>query len=160
MSRACRRLQSSTQRLARAELRTEDRLCFCELPDSPDSSEYPPSSNESDEDDFDYGGATAYANQRNQVLQTDSAAMKNRSTSPNGKGEGKVSEQEKVTVAIVNIAKTPSEDYFRQAFAVRNFHEQPLESRGKPRTSPKEKGQRKESEQEKVTVATVSLACR
>ena len=40
---------------ARAELRTEPIVWFCELSDSPDGSEYAPSSNESDEDDFDYG---------------------------------------------------------------------------------------------------------
>ena len=44
MSKAYRILQSLTRRLARAELRTEQRLWFCELPDSPGSSEYAPSS--------------------------------------------------------------------------------------------------------------------
>ena len=45
-----RRLQSWHRRLARAQLRTKQRLWFCELPDSPDSSFYAPSSNERDED--------------------------------------------------------------------------------------------------------------
>ena len=95
-----------TRRLVRAEFRTGQRLWFCELPDSPDSSEDAPSSNESDEDDFDYGAfidrATAHANQRNQLRQTDSSAKKNRPASPEGKG--KMSEQEKVTVAMVTVA--------------------------------------------------------
>ena len=42
------------ERLARAELRIERRLWLCELPDSPDSSDYAPAPNESDEDDFDF----------------------------------------------------------------------------------------------------------
>ena len=50
-----RSLQSWCRRLARAELRTEQRLYFGELPASPDSIVYAPSTNESDEDDFDYG---------------------------------------------------------------------------------------------------------
>ena len=37
-----------------AELRIKRRLWLCELPDSPDSSDYAPSSNECDEDDFDF----------------------------------------------------------------------------------------------------------
>ena len=45
MSKAYRILQSLTRRWARAELRTEQRIWFCELPDSPDNSEYAPSSN-------------------------------------------------------------------------------------------------------------------
>ena len=89
MSKAFRRLQSWTRRLARAALRIKQRLRVCELPDSPDSSEYAPFSNESDEDDFDCGtfidGETAHANQRNQFHQTNSSAKKNRSTSPQGK---------------------------------------------------------------------------
>ena len=44
---------------------------FCELPDSPENSEDVPSTNESDEDDFDCGAfvhrATACAEQRNQL---------------------------------------------------------------------------------------------
>ena len=48
--------------------------------------------------------ATGYANQRNQLPQTHPSAKKDRSTSPTGKGQGKESEQEKVTVAVVNIA--------------------------------------------------------
>ena len=58
------------ERLARAELRTEQRLWLCELPDSPDSSECALSSNESDEDDSEHGAfidrATAYSNQGSQ----------------------------------------------------------------------------------------------
>ena len=53
-------------------------IWWCEVSDSPDSSEYAPSTNESDADDFDNGAfidrATAYANQRNQLPQTDSSA--------------------------------------------------------------------------------------
>ena len=48
--------------------------------------------------------ATGYANQRNQLHQTHPSAKKDRSTSPKGKGQGKKSEQEKVTLASVNIA--------------------------------------------------------
>ena len=48
-----RRLQSWTRRLARAERQTKQSLWFCELPNSPDGSVYAPSTNESDEDDFD-----------------------------------------------------------------------------------------------------------
>ena len=43
------------RRLARTELRIEQRLYIGELPYSPDSSVYAPSTNEGDEDDFDYG---------------------------------------------------------------------------------------------------------
>ena len=39
----------------RAELRAKHGMWIWELPDSPDSSEYALSSNESDEDDFAYG---------------------------------------------------------------------------------------------------------
>ena len=53
--RARRRLQSWSRRLARSEHRTEQGLHDWELPDWPDSSVYAPSTNESDEDDFDYG---------------------------------------------------------------------------------------------------------
>ena len=63
---------------------------------------------ESDEDDFDYGAfidrATAHANQRHQLHQTHPSAKKDRFTSLKGKGHWKESEQEKVTVAIVNFA--------------------------------------------------------
>ena len=48
--------------------------------------------------------ATACANQRNQLHQTDQSVKMNRSTSPQGKRKVKESEQEKVTVAIVNVA--------------------------------------------------------
>ena len=51
--------------LARAELRTKQRLGFCKLPDSPGSSCYSPSTNESNKDDQNYGefihGASQHA---------------------------------------------------------------------------------------------------
>ena len=115
-SRACRRLQSWTRTLPRAELRTEGRQWSCELPDLPASSEYAPPSNGSYVDDVDYGAfvhrATAHANQRNQSLQTDSPAKRNPSTSPKRKGKEEDSEQEKVTVATVNIADHRPRDHF------------------------------------------------
>ena len=43
-----------SRRLIRAEIRTEQRLWFCELLDSPTSGCCPPSPNDSDEDDVDY----------------------------------------------------------------------------------------------------------
>ena len=59
--------------MVRAELRTKERLWICERPDSPDSSGYAPSSNESGEDDFDYVAVIHRANQRNQLPQTGSS---------------------------------------------------------------------------------------
>ena len=53
--KAQRRLQSWGRRVARTELRIEQRLYIGELPYSPDSSVYAPSTKEGDEDDFDYG---------------------------------------------------------------------------------------------------------
>ena len=47
------------------------------------------------------------------------------------KRQRKDAEQEKVTVAIVSIAH----QYFREAFAIRNFQEHPFQSRGEPRAS-------------------------
>ena len=73
MRKVHRRLQSWNRRLARAELRTEERFWFCELPDSPDSSCCAPSSNGSDEDDFDYGPFIDQANKRDQLPQTGSS---------------------------------------------------------------------------------------
>ena len=67
MRKAHRRWQSWHQRLARAGLRTKQRLWFCQIPDSPDNSCYAPSTNESDEDDFGYGAFIDRANQRDQV---------------------------------------------------------------------------------------------
>ena len=71
--RAHGRLQSWSRWLARAELRTEQRLYIGELPDSPDSSEHAPSTNESDEDDFGYGAFIDRANQRSKLKQTSSS---------------------------------------------------------------------------------------
>ena len=62
--KAHRRVPSWCQRLARAELRTGQRFYIGELPDSPDSSVYALSINESDEDDFDYGALVDPADQR------------------------------------------------------------------------------------------------
>ena len=73
LRKAHRMLQSWNRRTARAELRTEERFWFCELPDSPDSSCYAPSSNGSDEDDFDYGPFIDQANKRDQLPQTGSS---------------------------------------------------------------------------------------
>ena len=70
--RANRRLQSWSPRLGRAELRTEERLYFCELPDSPTSGSEPLSTIESDENVFDHGALTDWANLRDQVRQTNS----------------------------------------------------------------------------------------
>ena len=69
MSKSLSKTAQLDRRWARAEIRTKQRLWFCELPDSPDGSEYAPSSNECDEGDFDYG-ATVCANQCNQLSQT------------------------------------------------------------------------------------------
>ena len=63
------RVENWSRRLARAELRTEQRLYFCELSDSLDSSIYAPSINESDEDDFDCGALIDRADQRDQLSQ-------------------------------------------------------------------------------------------
>ena len=52
---AHRRLQSWSRRLARAELRTDQRLDSCELPDSAASSSDARSTNEGDEDDCQCG---------------------------------------------------------------------------------------------------------
>ena len=57
MRKAHRRLLTWCRRLARAERRVE-------LPDSPSSSVYAPSTTESDEDDFDYGAVIDRVNQR------------------------------------------------------------------------------------------------
>ena len=70
---ARRRLQSWHRRSARAEYLTQQRLWFCEPPDSPDNSEYALSTNESDEDDFDYGAPINRADQRNQLSHTSSS---------------------------------------------------------------------------------------
>ena len=72
MRKAHRILQSWTQRMARADLWTKRRLWICELPDSPDSSYYAPSSNESD-DDFDYEAPIDRVDQRDQLIQTGSS---------------------------------------------------------------------------------------
>ena len=55
--------------MGQAELRTEKRLCFCELPDSLDSSVDASSSDESDDDNLDYGALIDQVDQRNQVSQ-------------------------------------------------------------------------------------------
>ena len=67
--KAHRRLQSWSRRLARAE-RTERRLYFGELPDSPDSCCYAPSTIEGDEDDYDCGAFSDRADLRDQLSQT------------------------------------------------------------------------------------------
>ena len=51
------------RRFARAELRIEQRLYFCELPDSPRSSSETPVTDDSNEDDFNYGSLNDQAGQ-------------------------------------------------------------------------------------------------
>ena len=51
------------RRFARAELRIEQRLYFCELPDSPRSSSYTQVTDDSNEDDFNYGSLNDQAGQ-------------------------------------------------------------------------------------------------
>ena len=118
------------RRLARAELRTKQRFWFCEIPDSPDSGEYVPSSNESDEDDFDFGAfihrATAHANRHNQNCPRP-IHQPRRIDVP--------VQKEKVKAKSPNKRKSPSEDYFRDTLTVRNFHEQSLESSVRPRAN-------------------------
>ena len=46
-------LHSWARRLIRAEIRTEQRVCFCELPDAPSISSFAHSTNDSDEETFD-----------------------------------------------------------------------------------------------------------
>ena len=55
MRKAHRRLQSWHRRVARVDRRTKQRLSFCEMTDSRESSFHASSSNESDADDFDNG---------------------------------------------------------------------------------------------------------
>ena len=73
-----------TKTIVRAEIRTKERLWFCEPPDSPTSLSEPPSSNESCEDDFDYGANIDRVDQHDQWLNAGSStttqSWANRST--------------------------------------------------------------------------------
>ena len=68
--RAHRREQSWSRRLNRAELRTEQRVCICELPESPKSNSYAPSTDEIDADDFHCGALIDRPDHHDQVTQT------------------------------------------------------------------------------------------
>ena len=54
-----------------------------------------------------------------------------RSSTKKGKGKSKVSDKGEVTVAFVNIAKSPSQEDFRKALAIRDLQERPVESKRK-----------------------------
>ena len=60
---AHRSFQSWSRRLVREKIHTEHGLCFCGLPDSQPRSCYAPSTNASDENEFDYGGFIGGAHQ-------------------------------------------------------------------------------------------------
>ena len=141
MSKAYRILQSLTRRLARAELGTEQRLWFCDLPDSPGSSEHAPSSNESDEDDFDYGAFCWSSDclcQPTQSITPDTSISQEGSIyQPKRKRSRKGVRTREGNGCSCEYRKSPSEDYFWEALTVRNFHDQPLESSGKPRANEK-----------------------
>ena len=76
MRKARRRLQSWNRRMARAELRTKERLWFCALPDSPTSLSETPSTTERGEGDFDHGVFIDRANRRDRLLQTGSSTTR------------------------------------------------------------------------------------